>query len=198
MDRKVVQQHGFTAFCVAVATTLRYFLGLLWPDITVFATYYPAALVATLVCSVPAGITATPLTAVSAWWLFLLPPINLSRSNPPAPSWHARLPHRRSPRTSHRRGNCRRRQRVPAPRIAAVHCAMGSDDEMSFGITAGRAKAASSRVAKYSFTARLRSLSRGMFNPMAEYKTASSRREQFNRAPSSDRPYQAHACRKSV
>ena len=73
MDRKVVQQHGFTAFCVAVATTLRYFLGLLWPDITVFATYYPAALVATLVCSVPAGITATLLAAVSARWLFLPP-----------------------------------------------------------------------------------------------------------------------------
>ena len=64
LDRKVVQQHGFAAFSVAVATTLRYFLGLLWPDITVFATYYPAALVATLVCSVPAGITATLLAAV--------------------------------------------------------------------------------------------------------------------------------------
>jgi Domain of unknown function (DUF4118) len=73
LDRKVVQPHGFAAFCVAVATTLRYFLGLLWPDITVFATYYPAALVATLVRSVPAGITATLLAAVSAWWLFLPP-----------------------------------------------------------------------------------------------------------------------------
>ena len=73
MDRKVVQQHGFAAFCVAVATTLRYLLGLLWPDIIVFATYYPAILVATLVCGVPAGITATLLGAVSAWWLFISP-----------------------------------------------------------------------------------------------------------------------------
>ena len=71
LDRKVVQQHGFAVFCVAVATTLRYLLGLLWPDIIVFATYYPAVLLATLVCGVPVGITATLLGAVSAWWLFL-------------------------------------------------------------------------------------------------------------------------------
>ena len=65
--------------CVAVATTLRYLLGLLWPDIVVFATYYPAILVATLVCGVPAGITATLLGAVSAWWLFISPTHQLSR-----------------------------------------------------------------------------------------------------------------------
>jgi PAS domain S-box-containing protein len=73
LDRKVVQRHAFAVLCVAVATTLRYPLGLLWPGIIVFATYYPAVLVATLVCGVPAGITATLLGAVSAWWLFIPP-----------------------------------------------------------------------------------------------------------------------------
>ena len=73
MERKIVQQHGFAVVCVAVATTLRLLLGLLWPNIIVFATYYPATLVATLVCGVPAGITAMLLGAVSAWWLFLPP-----------------------------------------------------------------------------------------------------------------------------
>src|SRR5215510_15452994 len=40
--------------------------------------------------------------------------------------------------------------------MAPVHCAAGSDGEMNFGVTSLAApKAVSSRVARYSFTARL-------------------------------------------
>jgi PAS domain S-box-containing protein len=65
--------YAFAVLCVAAATAIRFGLGLVWPEILIFAVYYPAVLIATLACGVASGITATLLGALAAWWLFVPP-----------------------------------------------------------------------------------------------------------------------------
>ena len=77
--------YAFAVVCAAVATAIRFGLGLVWPDILIFAVYYPAVLVATLVCGVASGITATLLGGLAAWWLLSRPSINSCRLRPAAP-----------------------------------------------------------------------------------------------------------------
>jgi hypothetical protein len=79
-----------------------------------------------------------------------------SPRRPPLDEWRARPRRQRSLRTSHQLDSCWRRRKMPAPSIAPVHWADGSEGDMNFGVTSLAApNAASSRVARYSFTARL-------------------------------------------
>ena len=63
----------FALACVVLATGLRMLLGLLSHDSTVFAPYYSATLVATLVGGMGAGSVAAGLGGIAAYWLFVLP-----------------------------------------------------------------------------------------------------------------------------
>ena len=65
----------FAAACVAIATGVRMLLGLLSPDMTVFAPYYSATLVAALVGGMSAGCLAAGLGGIAAYCycLFVLP-----------------------------------------------------------------------------------------------------------------------------
>ena len=68
-----VAAHGFAVLCVGVATAARLALGELVTDGAPFATYFPAALLATLVGGAAAGTLALVLGGVVAWWAFLPP-----------------------------------------------------------------------------------------------------------------------------
>ena len=59
---------------VAVATALRFSLGLLWPELHIFGFYYVATLFVTVTCGVRAGLIAAPLGIVTGWWFFVPPP----------------------------------------------------------------------------------------------------------------------------
>jgi two-component sensor histidine kinase len=63
----------FAIICVAIATGVRLLLGLVSPDSAVFAPYYAATLIATLVGGAFAGSLATGLGALVACWLFIPP-----------------------------------------------------------------------------------------------------------------------------
>lgn len=60
-------------FCIALATVVRWSLGLIWPDIFEFLTFYPAILVAGLARGFEAGAVAIALAAGVSWWLFIPP-----------------------------------------------------------------------------------------------------------------------------
>jgi two-component sensor histidine kinase len=60
----------FAVACVGIATTFRIGLGRISPESAVFASYYSATLVATLVGSVESGILAVGLGALAAYYLF--------------------------------------------------------------------------------------------------------------------------------
>jgi len=59
--------------CIALATSLRWALGLVWPDIFEFLTFYPAILVAGFARGIEAGVAAIAFAAVANWWLFIPP-----------------------------------------------------------------------------------------------------------------------------
>ena len=59
--------------CIALATALRWALGLVWPDIFEFLTFYPAVLVTGLARGIEAGVAAIALAAVANWWVFIPP-----------------------------------------------------------------------------------------------------------------------------
>ena len=59
--------------CIALATALRWALGLVWPEIFEFLTFYPAVIVVGLVRGLEAGAAAIALAAVTSWWLFIPP-----------------------------------------------------------------------------------------------------------------------------
>src|SRR5271154_3777642 len=63
----------FAVACVVIATALRIGLGRISPDSAVFAPYYSATLVASLVGGAEAGILATVLGALAAYYLFVPP-----------------------------------------------------------------------------------------------------------------------------
>jgi two-component sensor histidine kinase len=60
------------ALVVAAALT-RHLLGLIDPETTVFALYFPAVLIATLIGGPSSGLVALVLGGLSAWWSFLPP-----------------------------------------------------------------------------------------------------------------------------
>jgi K+-sensing histidine kinase KdpD len=66
-----VEALSFAAVCVVIATLVRIGLGLISPDSAVFAPYYSATLVAALVGGTEAGILATCLGAIAAFWFFV-------------------------------------------------------------------------------------------------------------------------------
>jgi two-component sensor histidine kinase len=66
-----VEALSFAAVCVVIATLVRIGLGLISPDSAVFAPYYSATLVAALVGGTEAGILATGLGAIAAFWFFV-------------------------------------------------------------------------------------------------------------------------------
>ena len=59
---------------IVLATLLRFSLGLLWPDLSIFGLYYPATLFVTVTCGALAGMTAAVLGTVVGWWFFVPPP----------------------------------------------------------------------------------------------------------------------------
>jgi K+-sensing histidine kinase KdpD len=61
----------FALTCVAIATIVRIGLGAISPDITVFAPYYSATLVAALVGGARAGFFAAASGALAGFWLFV-------------------------------------------------------------------------------------------------------------------------------
>jgi hypothetical protein len=61
---------GFALGCVAVALAVRVLFWLLKPDLVIFATYYPAVLLATLIGGWSAGIVAQIAGAIVAWLYF--------------------------------------------------------------------------------------------------------------------------------
>lgn len=64
---------AFAVACVVAAALTRHLLGLIDPAIIVFAPYFPAALVATLIAGLSSGVITLLLGAVSAWWSFIPP-----------------------------------------------------------------------------------------------------------------------------
>lgn len=63
----------FAVACVVVAALTRHLLGLIDPAIVVFAPYFPAVLIATLIGGLPSGLITLVLGALSAWWSFIPP-----------------------------------------------------------------------------------------------------------------------------
>jgi hypothetical protein len=68
--------------CVAVSTLLRLVFGLLLgADITPFATYYPAILIAAIAGGAGAGVLTLLLGGLAAWWTFIPPYFSLQISS---------------------------------------------------------------------------------------------------------------------
>jgi two-component sensor histidine kinase len=63
----------FAVLCVAVATVIRYALDLIGFQSLMFAVYYPAILLSTLVAGISAGTIALVLGGLLGWSLFLSP-----------------------------------------------------------------------------------------------------------------------------
>jgi two-component sensor histidine kinase len=68
----------FALVCVAIATLVRFALGVISPDSAVFAPYYSATLVAALVGGGSAGVLATASGGIVAIWLFVPPDWNIA------------------------------------------------------------------------------------------------------------------------
>lgn len=66
-----VSAFAFAIGCVAVATGVRYAVGLIHPDIVPFAAYFPAVMIVALVAGTPAAIIATLLSIVLGASLFV-------------------------------------------------------------------------------------------------------------------------------
>src|SRR5437763_3336192 len=64
---------AFAILCVAAATVARYALEVVGLQSLMFAIYYPAILLATLVAGISAGTTALVLGGLLGWSLFLSP-----------------------------------------------------------------------------------------------------------------------------
>jgi PAS domain S-box-containing protein len=69
--------------CAAIATAVRFGLGLISPEIVPFSTYYPAILLVTYLARAPAGVLTLVLGAIASWWFFFLPPFAFFPLAPP-------------------------------------------------------------------------------------------------------------------
>jgi K+-sensing histidine kinase KdpD len=67
-------QYLIAILAIALATVLRFGLGLLWPDLPIFGLYYLATLFVTVTCGALAGLMAAALGTVTGWWFFVAPP----------------------------------------------------------------------------------------------------------------------------
>ena len=65
--------YAFAALCVGIAALVRWGLNSLGDDVMPLPTFYPAILLAALVGGARAGIFATILAGVTAWWAFMAP-----------------------------------------------------------------------------------------------------------------------------
>jgi K+-sensing histidine kinase KdpD len=74
LDAMNGRKMAVVGLCVALAAALRWSLSLVWPDITVFVTFYPAIVAVTFAYGVEAGVLAIVLTALTCWWIFIPPP----------------------------------------------------------------------------------------------------------------------------
>ncbi len=70
--------YAFAVGCVAAALAVRLLFAVFKPDLVMFATYYPAVLLATLIGGTSSGILAQVLGAAIGWLLVepLLPPVD--------------------------------------------------------------------------------------------------------------------------
>ena len=71
------QAYFFATVLVAVATLLRWSLGLFTEDVQAFTTFYPAVLFATLLGGARVGLFATIFGGIICWWQFLPPYVSL-------------------------------------------------------------------------------------------------------------------------
>src|SRR5258708_5883758 len=67
------EAYGFAVFCIAVATLIRWGIGLMAGDSLVYASYYPAVLFATYAGGATAGGFTALLSAAIGWWAFMPP-----------------------------------------------------------------------------------------------------------------------------
>jgi two-component sensor histidine kinase len=67
------EAYAIAVACVAIAALVRAVLGLIDKDILPLPTFYPAVLIAALVGGSQAGILATALGGIVAWWAFMVP-----------------------------------------------------------------------------------------------------------------------------
>jgi two-component sensor histidine kinase len=67
------EAYGFAVLCIALASLIRWGIGLFAGDGFVFASYYPAVLFATYAGGAVVGGFAALLSAVIGWWAFIPP-----------------------------------------------------------------------------------------------------------------------------
>ena len=72
-----ITAYAFATLCVVVAGFVHLLLGLINKDSQVFTTFCPAVLFAALLGGVGAGMYATVLSGLMAWWAFMTPPFTL-------------------------------------------------------------------------------------------------------------------------
>jgi two-component sensor histidine kinase len=68
-----VEAYAFAILCVAIATLIRWALGLISQEVSPLPTYYPAVLFAALVGGMGAGTIATVVGGIFGWWAFMPP-----------------------------------------------------------------------------------------------------------------------------
>jgi len=68
-----VEAYGVAVVCIAIAASVRALLGLIDNDIFPLPTFYPAVLIAAFLGGTQAGILATALGGLVAWWAFMPP-----------------------------------------------------------------------------------------------------------------------------
>jgi K+-sensing histidine kinase KdpD len=76
------EAYAVAAICVAIATVVRWSLGMLWPDVMPFPTFYPAVLFSVLLGGIGPGLFAAALGGVMGWWAFMPPPFAFQPSTP--------------------------------------------------------------------------------------------------------------------
>jgi two-component sensor histidine kinase len=76
------EAYGFSVFCIALATLIRWGIGLLAGDGFVFASYYPAVLFATYAGGAMVGGFTALLSAGIGWWAFIPPHFAVTPLNP--------------------------------------------------------------------------------------------------------------------
>jgi two-component sensor histidine kinase len=69
------EAYAFAMICVALASLMRWGLGLISADVLIFPTFYPAVLFAALVGGTGPGVFATVLSGFIGWWAIMSPQV---------------------------------------------------------------------------------------------------------------------------